>query len=339
MSQNERFASKWSRASAALEDPTPENDLALQRLVLEYWKAIYTSLRNSYPLKETMVSSFGAFLACLPFYRNRFQECSVRGSWRVWLWTVLRSYRSGYRPLTEPAEQAIASDLAESFAAFETALAPVLEHGWDPEKLFLRYWVEELERTAWGVLTERWRSSGKTCALDPLFSFRAKQPADSEAALLAGTLNLSVRETLSAVSRLQRLLRDALREAIQDTLLRPEDWESEWEILFPEAVRTVSHRVSAPGIATSRWALSTVRRAVAYFYCACGSNTFWRWDHDTRGILWADGSTVATRNELVGILRRLRAGGLPPFGAIVQLLAALPGQTDLPRLDGRGHPC
>ena len=45
-----------------------------------------------------------------------------------------------------------------------------------------------------------------------------------------------------------------------------------------------------------------------------------------RGILWLDGALVAAREEIVKILRRLEPKGLPPFGAIAQLLAACRGK-------------
>ena len=66
--------------------------------------------------------------------------------------------------------------------------------------------------------------------------------------------------------------------------------------------------------------------AVWYLHVHRCCESFWRWDEDAKGILWADGSAVASREEIVSILRRLESKGPPPFGAIVQVLAACRGK-------------
>src|SRR4051794_36015831 len=51
--------------------------------------------------------------------------------------------------------------------------------------------------------------------------------------------------------------------------------------------------------------------------------TFWRWSREAKAVEWRDGRTIAFREEVQAILHRLAPGGLPPFGAIVLLLAAM----------------
>ena len=48
----------------------------------------------------------------------------------------------------------------------------------------------------------------------------------------------------------------------------------------------------------------------------------WRWDDEGEVIAWIDGPTIAFRAELEGVLARLVPFGLPPFSAVVLLLAA-----------------
>src|SRR5262245_22003191 len=55
----------------------------------------------------------------------------------------------------------------------------------------------------------------------------------------------------------------------------------------------------------------------------------WRWEDDGSAVIWSDGSTVAFRAEISALLELLEPDGLPPFGAIVMILAALRGK--LPR--------
>lgn len=52
------------------------------------------------------------------------------------------------------------------------------------------------------------------------------------------------------------------------------------------------------------------------------SGYFWRWTESGTVLVWRDGSTIAFREEIAQILEWLAPNGLPPFGAIVFLLAA-----------------
>src|SRR5205085_2526686 len=53
----------------------------------------------------------------------------------------------------------------------------------------------------------------------------------------------------------------------------------------------------------------------------------WRWAEDGSVIVWQDGSTIAFREEIRPILEWLAPNGLPPFGAVVLMLAACRGKT------------
>lgn len=50
---------------------------------------------------------------------------------------------------------------------------------------------------------------------------------------------------------------------------------------------------------------------------------FWTWTDGGGVLAWADGSTIAFRNEVHAVLSALAPRGLPPFEAVVLLLAAL----------------
>src|ERR1022692_5004808 len=66
--------------------------------------------------------------------------------------------------------------------------------------------------------------------------------------------------------------------------------------------------------------------AVKYLQVSRSDESFWRWDDDTCSIIWVDGSTVASRQEIAGILRRLAPHELPPIGVIAHLFAACRGK-------------
>ena len=57
-------------------------------------------------------------------------------------------------------------------------------------------------------------------------------------------------------------------------------------------------------------------------YFAASEHPYWQWQDDGNVIAWTDGPTIVFRPELLTIFRRLQSQSLPPFGAIVLLLAA-----------------
>ncbi len=61
---------------------------------------------------------------------------------------------------------------------------------------------------------------------------------------------------------------------------------------------------------------------LAALYFAPPVRSFWRWNGDAQVLSWADGTTIAFRAEVDAVLRRLAGGGLPPFPALVLLLAS-----------------
>ena len=67
------------------------------------------------------------------------------------------------------------------------------------------------------------------------------------------------------------------------------------------------------------------RERLSYFVPSPSSP--WQWTRDGSVIVWYDGSTVAFREEVESILHELAADGLPSFGGIVLILAALKGKT------------
>ncbi len=66
--------------------------------------------------------------------------------------------------------------------------------------------------------------------------------------------------------------------------------------------------------------------AVAYL-AARGENALWRWADDGNVIVWADGTTICFREEIITILEWLVPQGWPSFGALVWLLAACRGKV------------
>jgi hypothetical protein len=66
------------------------------------------------------------------------------------------------------------------------------------------------------------------------------------------------------------------------------------------------------------------QQAVAYFQSE--QNDPWGWTENGRVLVWADGTTVAFREEIADILEALAPDGLPPFQAVMVLVGACRGK-------------
>ena len=66
----------------------------------------------------------------------------------------------------------------------------------------------------------------------------------------------------------------------------------------------------------------TQDQTLAVAYLSPSTDSMWRWAPGGDVLTWHDGSTVAFRGEVEAVLARLAPHGLPPFGAVVMLLAA-----------------
>jgi len=70
-------------------------------------------------------------------------------------------------------------------------------------------------------------------------------------------------------------------------------------------------------------------------YLAARGDTPWRWADDGNVLAWADGTTIAFRDEIAGILELLTPRGWPNFGALVWVLAACRGKLPPPSREPR----
>jgi len=68
-------------------------------------------------------------------------------------------------------------------------------------------------------------------------------------------------------------------------------------------------------------------RSLAASYLQSTKESPWRWADRGRVIEWQDGTTIAFREEVEFVLDWLAPNGLPPFGAVVLLLAACRGKV------------
>ncbi len=68
-------------------------------------------------------------------------------------------------------------------------------------------------------------------------------------------------------------------------------------------------------------------RQQALGYLRAPADGLWRWSDGGTVLVWRDGATIAFREEVLGILEWLAPHGLPPFDALVLLLAAVRGKV------------
>ncbi len=78
--------------------------------------------------------------------------------------------------------------------------------------------------------------------------------------------------------------------------------------------------------------------SLARAYLTPPAMAWWAWNDGGRVAVWRDGATIAFREEIAYALGKLAPGGLPPFGALMLLLAACrPGWKDAGRAAIRAH--
>jgi hypothetical protein len=63
-------------------------------------------------------------------------------------------------------------------------------------------------------------------------------------------------------------------------------------------------------------------KALALSYFQKPADYFWRWAENGTVAEWPHGSTIGYREEVQVVLEALVPTGLPPFGAVLLLLAA-----------------
>jgi hypothetical protein len=68
-------------------------------------------------------------------------------------------------------------------------------------------------------------------------------------------------------------------------------------------------------------------RQIALAYLRAPAGAMWRWAENGTVLVWQDGSTITFREEVMQIIEWLAPNGLPPFGAVVFLLAACRGKV------------
>ncbi|MEW6158745.1 MAG: hypothetical protein AB1813_15070 [Verrucomicrobiota bacterium] len=71
-------------------------------------------------------------------------------------------------------------------------------------------------------------------------------------------------------------------------------------------------------------------RQQAIHYLRAPAHGIWRWADGGDVLVWHNGQTIAFRQEIVPLLEWLAPNGLPPFGALVFLLAACRGRIPAP---------
>ena len=63
-------------------------------------------------------------------------------------------------------------------------------------------------------------------------------------------------------------------------------------------------------------------QTLAASYLSPSIDSLWRWSADGDALTWADGTTIAFRQEVEAVVERVAPHRLPPFGAVALLLAA-----------------
>jgi RNA polymerase sigma-70 factor (ECF subfamily) len=105
-----------------------------------------------------------------------------------------------------------------------------------PERLYDRRWAWSVFDQALSRLREQYAAAGKQRHFNSLKQFLSIQPVDGEYAAIARTLEMSPGAVAAAVHRLRLQYREAVRDAVAQTVESPEELEDEMRWLL-QAVR------------------------------------------------------------------------------------------------------
>ena len=229
-------------AGAARRDGTPEARKALGELCTLYWYPVYAYVRRRGKNAEDALDLTQGFFTRLIEKNDLAAADPARGRFRAWLLASVKHYlanewdratakkRGGGRAVFS---LDIDADDAEGRYRREPA------HSLTPERIFDRRWALTTLEQALVALEAQCGQEGKAelfQALRPTLTAEATGDV-TPYRQVAGQLGMSEGAVKVTAHRLRRQYRDLLRQAIAETVERPEDVDDEIRDLFAALAR------------------------------------------------------------------------------------------------------
>jgi RNA polymerase sigma factor (sigma-70 family) len=218
---------RWSMVLAAGQGGDTQSASALEELCRAYWRPLYAFVRRQGRDPEEARDLTQEFFARLLSRDDLARVAPEKGRFRTFLLTALshflanewnRTHRQkrggGQAPLS------IEGD-AEEWLAREPA------HHDTPERAYERRWALTLLEQALARLRAECRENGRGAVFEALQGTLDGSRVDEGLVALGERIGLSEGAVKTALHRLRRRYGELLREAVAQTVVRPEDVEDE----------------------------------------------------------------------------------------------------------------
>lgn len=218
---------RWTAVVNAGRQGTRESAAALDFLCAAYWYPLYAyARRRGHGPEDAEDLTQGFFARLLEKGYVRSAERS-RGRFRTFLLTAFLRYMAKERDRERTLKRGGGrTPLPFAFDDAESCYAREPSHDRTPEKIYERRWALTVLDRALARLRDRLAAEGKEGHFDRLKVFLGGSGEGSYAEVGAD-LGMSAGAVKTAVHRLRRSFRDALRDEIAQTVEDPKDVEEE----------------------------------------------------------------------------------------------------------------
>ena len=229
-----RFPStRWSAVFAAnVEQSTADQKQALEDLCKAYYQPLYGYARRRGSSPEDAMDLTQGFFAHLIETELFAKTDPENGKLRTYLLTCFRHYVS--KENTRARAQKRGGDrqfIPLNGVALEERYGKSPRVNETPETLYERQWAMRLLEQALGRVGRTYHDSGRGELFDVLRSTLTGAAAESDYRTVAARLKINEGAVRTAIHRLRGRFRDALREAVADTVLDPGDVDQELRYL------------------------------------------------------------------------------------------------------------
>jgi RNA polymerase sigma factor (sigma-70 family) len=222
----------WSVVLSAREPHSTRSAAALETLCRTYWPPLYAYVRrrgHSPADAQDLTQEFFARLLEKDYLRAVAQE---KGKFRTFLLVVFQRFLADEWDKAQAQKRGGGKVFNVDWASAEQRfLQQPVEH-LTPEKAFEQRWALTLLDQVYARLEREYKDQGRGVLFDMLQFALTGSRSDLPYAELARKLRTTDGAVRVAVHRLRQRYRELLREAIADTVSRPEEIEEELQHLL-----------------------------------------------------------------------------------------------------------
>jgi RNA polymerase sigma-70 factor (ECF subfamily) len=227
----------WSVVLSAREQPSSQSAAALEVLCRTYWHPLYACVRRQGHSPADAQDLTQEFFARLLQKDYLHSVARAKGKFRTFLLVMLKRFLADEWDKARAQKRGGGQVFCVDWSSAETRfLQQPVEH-LTPEKVYEQRWALTLLDQVYARLEREYRDQDRGALFDALRFALTGSRSEVPYAELARQLQTTEGALKVAVHRLRQRYREMLREAIADTVSRPEEVEEELRHLL-QAVST-----------------------------------------------------------------------------------------------------